>query len=419
MKKVVIAAGNRIPFCRAGTNYIQATNQEMMTAAVTGLVNKLNLKGKTLGDVAVGGVMNHSADWNMAREVVLGSGLSAETPAFGVQRACGTSLETVILIANKISLGQIDSGIAGGFDSMSTLPVSFSKNFSQMMMALSRAKTMGEKISTIASLRPKDLKPRLPVVVEARTGLSMGQHCELMAKEWNLNQREQDELALQSHQNALNAWKNGFYDSLVTPYLDATKDNNPRESTIEKMSKLKPVFRKDGTLTAANSSALTDGASCVFLCSEEYAKENNLPIQAYFTDSQVSAVDFVNKEGLLMAPAYAVAKMITRNKISLQDFDYYEIHEAFAAQVLCTLKAWDDDDFCKKKLGLSQKLGKIDRSRLNVAGGSVSLGHPFGATGARVVATLAKLLETKGSGRGLISVCTGGGMGVTAILEKN
>jgi len=418
MKKVVIVAGNRIPFCRAATNYLQTTNQEMMTAAVVGLVNKLSLKGKTLGDVAVGGVMNHSSDWNIAREVVLGSGLAAETPAFGVQRACGTSLETVILIANKISLGQIESGIAGGFDSMSTLPVSFSKNFSHMMMALNRAKTMGEKISIIASLRPKDLKPHLPVVVEARTGLTMGQSCELMAREWNLTQKEQDELALQSHQNALSAWKNGFYDSLVTPYLDATKDNNPRESTLEKMSKLKPAFRKDGTITAANSSALTDGAACVFLCSEEYAKENNLPIQAYFTDCQVSAVDFVNKEGLLMAPAYAMAKMITKNKIGLQDFDYYEIHEAFAAQVLCTLKAWDDEKFCKERLGLSQKLGKIDRTRLNVAGGSVALGHPFGATGARVVATLAKLLETKGKGRGLISICTGGGMGVTAILDR-
>ena len=418
MKKVVVVGGSRVPFCRAFTNYVDTTNQEMMTAAVAGLVQKFKLEKKTLGEVAVGGVMNHSSDWNMAREVTLGSGLSEETPAFGVQRACGTSLEAAILIANKIRLGQIDSGIAGGFDSMSDLPVSFTSSFAHKLMALNRAKTLGEKAKILLSLRLKDIKPKLPAVVEPRTGLSMGEHCELMAQEWKLTQKEQDELAVASHANALKGWNEGFYEDLVVPFQGAKKDNNMRETSLDKLAKLKPVFNKKGTLTAGNSSPLTDGASCALLCSEEFAKANNLPIQSYFLDSQVSAVNFLGKEGLLMAPAYAVPKMLARQGMKLQDFDFYEIHEAFAAQVLCTLKAWESESFCREKLGLPGALGSIDRSKLNVMGGSVALGHPFGGTGTRIVATLSKLLEKKGKGRGLISICTGGGMGVTAILER-
>jgi acetyl-CoA C-acetyltransferase len=419
MKKVAIVAGIRIPFCRAGTNYQGANNQEMMTAAVTGLVNKLGLKGKVVGDLAVGGVMNHSSDWNMAREVALGSGLAPETPAFGIQRACGTSLEATILLANKIALGQIECGIAGGFDSMSDVPVAFSPRFSHIMVSLSRAKTLGDKLKLIFSLRPRDFKPKVPAVVEPRTGLSMGQHCELMAQEWKLTQAEQDELAVKSHANAIKAWKEGFYQDLVVPFRGAEKDNNMRETSLEKLAKLKPAFAKGGTLTAGNSTPLTDGASCAFLCSEEYARKNNLPIQAYLLDCEVSAVNFLEgKEGLLMAPAYAVPKMLARQNMKLQDFDFYEIHEAFDAQVLCTLKAWESEKFCKEKLGLAGALGSIDRAKLNVKGGSVALGHPFGATGTRLVGALGKLLAQKGKGRGLISVCTGGGMGVTAILER-
>lgn len=421
MKKVVIAGGSRIPFCRAGSNYSDSTNQEMITAAVKGVVAKFHLEGKVIGDLSVGGVMNHSSDWNLAREVALGSGLALETPGFGLQRACGTSLEACILLANKIALGQIDSAIAGGFDSMSDVPIAFSPKFSKAVVGMSRAKTLGDKIKQLLSLRPRDFKPRFPAVVEPRTGLSMGEHCELMAQEWKLTQAEQDVLALASHKNAAKAWADGFYNDLVVPFAGATKDNNVRESTLEKMAKLKPAFERSakGTITAANATPLTDGASAVFLCSEEFAKANNIPIQAYFVDCQVAAVDFlVKKEGLLMAPAYAVPKMLARQGITLQDFDFYEIHEAFAAQVLCTLKAWDSDEFCRKRLGLPGKLGTIDRAKLNVVGGSVALGHPFGATGTRIVATLGKLLEKKGKGRGLISICTGGGMGVTAILER-
>ncbi len=421
MKKVVIAGGSRIPFCRAGSAYTNATNQEMITTAVKAVVDKFHLQGKTLGDLAVGGVMNHSSDWNLAREVALGSGLALDTPAFGLQRACGTSLEACILMANKIALGQIDSAIAGGFDSMSDVPIAFSPEFSKILVAFSRAKTLGEKLSLLFSFRPHHFKPRFPAVVEPRTGLSMGEHCELMAQEWKLSQKEQDELALQSHANAAKAWSSGFYNDLVVPFQGATKDNNVRETSLEKLSKLKPAFERSakGTLTAGNSSPLTDGASAALLCSEEFARKHNLPIQAYFVESEVAGVDFLQKkEGLLMAPAYAVPKMLARKGIKLQDFDFYEIHEAFAAQVLCTLKAWESDEFCRNRLGLPGKLGSIDRSKLNVVGGSVALGHPFGATGTRLVATLSKLLEKKGSGRGLISVCTGGGMGVTAILER-
>ncbi len=420
-RKVVIVGGTRIPFCRAGTHYADRTNQELMTAAVSGLVEKYQLRGKTIGDVALGGVMNHSSDWNMAREVVLGSGLAFETPAFGLQRACGTSLEATILLANKIALGQIDSAIAGGFDSMSDVPIELSPNMAKTLVNASRARTFGERLKLFMGVRPSYFKPRFPAVTEPRTGLSMGEHCELMAQEWQLNQREQDELALASHQHAAKAWASGFYGDLVVPFSGARQDNNVRESSLEKMAKLKPVFERSakGTITAGNSSPLTDGAAAALLCSEDFARANNLPIRAYLVDAEVSAVDFlVKKEGLLMAPAYAVPKMLARQQIKLQDFDVYEIHEAFAAQVLCTLKAWDSDEFCRQRLGLPGKLGAIDRAKMNIVGGSVALGHPFGATGARLVGTLAKLLEQRGRGRGLISVCTGGGMGVTAILER-
>ena len=422
-RKVVLAGGARIPFCRAGTSYAKRTNQEIMTAAVKALVEKYKLQGKVLGDVSLGSVMNHAFDWNMAREVTLGSGLAFETPAFGVQRACGTSLEAAILIANKIALGQIESGIAAGFDSMSDVPIEVGATMTQTLLKLSKAKTFGEKLGLIAGVRPAHFQPRYPGVTEPRTGLSMGQHCELMAKEWQLTQAEQDELAVASHRNAAKAWEEGFYADLVFPYSGASKDNNVRgDASLEKMAKLKPAFdRKSGkgTITAGNATPLTDGAAAVLLCSEDFAKKNNLPIQAYFVDCEVAGVDFLEKkEGLLMAPAYAVPRMLERRGLKLQDFDFYEIHEAFAAQVLCTLKAWDSDEFMRKRVGLAGKLGQIDRSKMNVKGGSVAVGHPFGATGARIVATLGKLLEQRGSGRGLISICTGGGMGVTAILER-
>lgn len=422
MKKVVVAGGSRIPFCRAGSSYAKVNNQELMTAAVKAVVEKFKLQGQTLGDVALGGVMTHSADWNLSREVTLGSGLALDTPGMNLQRACGTSLEAAILLANKIALGQIESGIAGGFDSMSDVPIAFGPEFSHIIVNMSRARTLGEKIKLLLQLRPSHFKPKFPAVVEPRTGLSMGQHCELMAQEWKLTQAEQDELALMSHRNAAKAWSEGFFNDLVAPFAGATRDNNVRgDTTIEKLAKLKPVFARPpvGTLTAGNSSPLTDGASAALLCSEEFARAKGLPVQAYFKDCEVSGVDFLHKkEGLLMAPAYAVPKMLARQGLTLQDFDFYEIHEAFAAQVLCTLKAWESDEFCRTRLGLKAKLGSIDRSKLNVVGGSVAIGHPFGATGTRLVATLAKLLEKKGKGRGLISVCTGGGMGVTAILER-
>lgn len=422
-RKVVLAGGARIPFCRAGTSYANRTNQEIMTAAVKALVDKYKLQGKVLGDVSLGSVMNHAFDWNMAREVTLGSGLAFETPAFGVQRACGTSLEAAILIANKIALGQIESGIAAGFDSMSDVPIEVGATMTQTLLRLSKAKTAMERIGILASIRPAHFKPRYPGVTEPRTGLSMGQHCELMAKEWQVSQAEQDELAVASHRNAAKAWEEGFYADLVFPYSGAAKDNNVRaDSSMEKMAKLKPAFdRKSGkgTITAGNATPLTDGAAAVLLCSEDFAKKNNLPIQAYFVDCEVAAVDFLEKkEGLLMAPAYAVPRMLARRGLKLQDFDFYEIHEAFAAQVLCTLKAWDSDEFMRKRVGMAGKLGQLDRAKMNIKGGSVAVGHPFGATGARIVATLGKLLEQRGSGRGLISICTGGGMGVTAILER-
>lgn len=420
MKKVAVLGGARTPFARSFGAYMGVSNQDLMTASLKAVVDKFQLKGQVLGEVACGAVMSHSSDWNLARECALGSGLSAETPAYTISQACGTSLEAAILVGNKIALGQIQAGIAGGVDSNSDLPVVFDRKFAHKLLQLARAKTFAEKLAVIAKIRPSDFKPITPAVVEPRSGLSMGQSCEVMAKTWKIARAEQDELALASHMNALKAYKDGFYNDLLTPFGGLDKDNNVRESTLEKMAKLPPAFDRSGqgTLTAANSSALTDGSAATLLASEEWAQAKGLPVLAYMTHSEVAAVEFVKAEGLLMAPAYAVARMLKKANLKLQDFDYYEIHEAFAAQVLCTLKAWESDEFCRTRLGLSGALGSIDRSKLNVVGGSIALGHPFAATGSRIVTSLAKLLNKKGSGRGLISICTGGGMGVTAILEK-
>jgi acetyl-CoA C-acetyltransferase len=418
-RKVAIVGGLRIPFARSFGAYSGVSNQDLMTTVLNGIVEKYKLQNQRLGEVSLGAVMNHSADWNLSRECALGSGLSADTPAYTVQQACGTSLQTAILVANKIALGQIEVGIAGGVDTNSDLPVVFSRRFAHKMIELSRAKSTLDKIKIIASIRPGDLAPVQPMVTEPRTGLSMGQSCELMAKTWKVSRQEQDELAFASQKNAVQAYKNGFYNDLVIPFGKLDKDNNVREPDLQKMAQLKPAFDRSaaGTITAANASALTDGAAATLLASEEWAKSKGLPILGYLTYTEHAAVEFTKAEGLLMAPAYAVSNMLKKANLKLQDFDYYEIHEAFAAQVLCTLKAWESAEFCKTKLGRNEAMGKIDRSKLNVNGGSVALGHPFAATGARIVTSLAKMLSQKRKGRGLISICTGGGMGVTAIIE--
>jgi acetyl-CoA C-acetyltransferase len=419
-RRVAIVGGARIPFARGNTAYAQVGNQEMLTAALTAVVRKYNLAGQRLGDVAAGAVMKHSSQWNLTRESVLGAGLSPQTPGVDLQRACGTSLEAAIMIGNKIALGQIDSGIAAGVDTVSDPPVVFPKSFQELLMRAYRARSSSERIKTWLSVRARHFKPVLPGVTEPRTGLSMGQSTEIMAKKWGITREEQDQLALESHQKAVAAYKSGFYDDLVSEYQGLKQDNNMRADTsLERLAKLRPAFDSSGTLTAGNSTPMTDGAAAVLLASEDWARARNLPILAYLTYGKVAAVDFFDKsEGLLMAPAFAVPAMLADAGIRLQDFDFYEIHEAFAAQVLCTLKAWNDPAFCREKLGLKSALGCIDRSRLNVRGGSLALGHPFGATGARIVATLAKILEAEKGKRGLISICTAGGMGVTAILER-
>lgn len=419
-RRVAILGGQRIPFARSFGKYMGATNQQLMEASLKALVDKFNLKGERLGTVALGSVIKHSSDWNLARECALGSGLSAETPAYDLVQACGTSLQTVISVANSIALGHFESGIAGGVDTNSDLPFAFSRHFNRIMLEANKERTTMGKLKKFLALRPGDLKPLAPGVVEPRTGMGMGESCEVMAKEWGITREAQDELAVASHKHGADAWKNGFYKDLVVGFNGLEFDDNLRGDTnMEKMAKLKPAFdRKAGTLTAANSTPLSDGSSCVLLGSEEWANKKGFPVLAYLSWSETAAVDFVKAEGLLMAPSYAVPRMLKRANLKLQDFDIYEIHEAFAAQVLCTLKAWESPEFCKKKLGLSEPLGKIDRSKMNLKGGSVALGHPFAATGARIVAGLAKQLNERGSGRGLISICTGGGMGVTAILEK-
>jgi len=393
---------------------------ELMTAALEGVVNKFDLKGQTLGDVSLGAVIKHSKDWNLARESVIESGLSIRTPAVDLQRACGTSLEAAIMISNKIALGQIDCGIAGGTDSTSDAPIVFKDDFRRILLDAYAAHSTLDRIKPWLRLRPSHFMPKFPGVTEPRTGLSMGQSMEITAQKWDVQREHQDQLALASHAKAAAAYDEGWYEDLVVPLNDAEEDNNIRRDTsFEKLSSLKPVFDKgeDATLTAGNSTPLTDGAAAVLFASEDWARKKNLPILAYLTFAQVSAVDFVDDEGLLMAPAYAVSDMLKQANLNLQDFDFYEIHEAFAAQVIATLKAWQSEDFCRTRLGRNEPMGPIDMSRLNVKGGSIAIGHPFAATGARIVASLAKLLNEQGKGRGLISICTAGGMGVTAILE--
>ena len=421
VRRVAIIGGVRIPFARAHTAYAKATNQDMLTAAFRGVVERFKLQGERLGDVAAGAVIKHSKDYNLTRESLMSSGLDAQTPGVDLQRACGTSLEAAIEIGNKIALGQIEAGMAGGTDSISDSPIVYPRSYQQLLMESYRARTFGQRIAPFLRLRPRHFKPVFPAVVEPRTGLSMGQSTELMAKRWGISRADQDQLAYESHRKAAAAWREGFFSDLVVPFLGLDKDNNVRpDTTADKLAKLRPVFDPNGTITAGNSTPLTDGASAVLLATDEWAAKRNLRVLAHLSYGKAWAVDFAGgKEGLLMAPAYAIPAMLKDAGRKLQDFDYYEIHEAFAAQVLCTLKAWESAEYCRDVLGLSAPLGSIDRSRLNVKGGSVAVGHPFAATGTRIVGTLAKLLSGDARAqRGLISVCAAGGMGVTAILEK-
>lgn len=421
VRRVAIIGGNRIPFARSNGAYFTASNTDMFTAALNGLVERFNLQGQRLGEVVAGAVLKHSRDFNMTRECVLDTALAPETPAYDIQQACGTGLQAAFLVANKIALGQIEVGIAGGVDTTSDAPIAFGDGLRKALLELNIAKTAKDRLKALTKINVKDLMDA-PKNGEPRTGLSMGDHQAITTLEWGISREAQDELAASSHQKMAAAYEEGFFDDLVTPFLGLERDNNLRpDSSVEKLAKLKPAFGKGDarTMTAGNSTPLTDGASCVLLASEEWAKANGHEVLAYLTFQETAAVDFVEKkEGLLMAPAYAVPRMLERAGLKLQDFDYYEIHEAFASQVLSTLKAWEDPKFCKERLGVDAPLGSIDRAKLNVKGSSLAAGHPFAATGGRIIATAAKLINQKGSGRVLVSICAAGGQGVTAIIEK-
>jgi len=422
-RKAAIVGGNRIPFARSNGAYARASNSDMLTATLDGLVARFGLQGEQVGEVVAGAVLKHSRDFNLTREAVLGSRLSAATPAYDVQQACGTGLEAAVLVANKIALGQIESGIAGGVDTTSDAPLAVNEDLRRVLISVNSAKTLQQRLKALTGIRPGQLAPELPRNSEPRTGLAMGDHAAITAKEWEIGRAEQDELAVASHANLAAAYDRGFFDDLVTPYLGLTRDDNLRpDSSVEKLAKLKPVFGtgEGATMTAANSTPLTDGASAVLLASDEWAVAHDLPVLAHLVDAQTAAVDYVHGgEGLLMAPVYAVPVLLARNGLTLADFDYYEIHEAFASTVLATMKAWEDPAFCQDKLGLDAPLGSIDRAKLNVNGSSLAAGHPFAATGGRIVAALAKQLHAAGPGkRGLISICAAGGQGVVAILES-
>jgi len=421
-RRVAIVGGTRIPFCRSGTAYADLSNLDMLADTLQGLSQRYNLAGRKIDEVIAGAVTSHSKDWNLAREAVLSTDLSPATPGTTLQMACGTSLQAALLAAGRIASGEIDCAIAAGTDTTSDAPIVFRRKFAQRLIRAGQARSLGARLKAFKGFRPGELAPQPPANAEPRTRLSMGQHCELMAREWQVSRKEQDELALQSHHNAAAAYAEGFFDGLVMPYEGVSRDNNLRaDSSLEKLASLKPAFsrEKGATLTAGNSTPLTDGAAAVLLVSEDYAEKHDLPVLAWLHSGRSSAIDFVSGDGLLMAPTVAVSELLQRHELSLQDFDFYEIHEAFAAQALCTLRAWEDDEFCRKKLGLTGALGSINRKKMNVKGGSLAFGHPFAATGARIVANLGALMAERGKGRGLISVCTAGGMGVAAILERD
>jgi acetyl-CoA C-acetyltransferase len=421
LRKVAIVGGSRIPFCRSNSFYADKSNLDMLSAAIDGVVDRFKLEGEKIDEVMAGAVMTHSKDFNLAREAVLSTRLSPLTPGITIQQACGTSLQAALTLGAKIATGQIDCGIAAGTDTTSDAPIVFGKKISKRLIGLSQARSMKQRMGVLKGFSPAELKPVTPTNGELRTGLSMGAHCERMAREWQISREDQDKMACESHLKAAAAYDAGFFDDLVVPWNGVSRDNNLRpDSSVEKLATLRTAFDKgpDATLSAGNSTPLTDGAAAVLLCSEEWAKKHDLPVQAYLITGRSASVDFVNDEGLLMAPTVAVAEMLQRTGLTLQDFDYYEIHEAFAAQVLCTLKAWESEEYCRDRLGLEKPLGSIDPEKLNINGSSLAVGHPFAATGARIIATLSEILAGKGSGRGLISVCTAGGMGVCAILER-
>ena len=421
LRKVAIIGGSRIPFCRSNTIYSERSNMDMLAAALQGTVDRFGLAGKQLDEVVAGAVTTHSKDWNLAREAVLSTSLSPLTTGITLQQACGTSLQAALGIGAKIAAGQIDCGIAAGTDTTSDPPIVIGKKLAQRLVKLGRARSVGDKLKVFKGFSPGELAPVPPANGEPRTLMSMGQHCERMAREWNIRREDQDQLAADSHLKAAAAYEEGFFDPLVTPWGGVARDNNMRADTsVEKLAGLRTVFSKrdDATLTAGNSTPLTDGAASVLLASEEWAKANQLPIQGYLVGGRSASVDFVHDEGLLMAPTVAVSELLSMHNLTLQDFDFYELHEAFAAQVLCTLKAWESEDYCRERLGREEPMGSIDPAKINVKGSSLAIGHPFAATGAGILGTLGQLLENQGKGRGLISVCTAGGMGVAAIVER-
>lgn len=421
LQRIAVIGGSRIPFCRSNTLYAEQTNLDLLSASIDGVVQRFGLQGRQVDKVIAGAVTVHSKDWNLAREALLSTALSPLTPGITLQHACGSSLQAALLAGAEIASGQIDVAIVAGTDTTSDPPVVFSRRFAQRLLRLTQARSLGQRLAALKGFRPGELAPQAPVNAEPRTGLSMGEHCERMAREWGIDRAAQDNWALRSHQQAAAAWDSGFFDDLVRPHAGVVRDNNVRaDSSLEQLGRLRPSFGRDAeaTLTAGNSSTLTDGAAAVLLASERYARDHDLPVAAWLNAGRTAAVDFVADEGLLMAPTVAVAELLARSGLTLQDFDLYELHEAFAAQVLCTLAAWESEEYCRDRLGLDAPLGAIDRERINPHGSSLAIGHPFAATGARILGTLAESLQQRGSGRGLISICTAGGMGVAAILER-
>lgn len=424
-RRVAVVAGCRTPFIRSGTTFRKLTAVELGTLAVRELLQRANLHPTEIDEVIYGTVTPSPLAPNISREVGLAAGVPPRASAYTVSRACASSNQAITSAADTISRGYADVIVAGGAESLTDIPILFSRSMRERLMTAARAKSIPAKLKAFTGLRPRELAPVTPAIAEPSTGESMGQSAERMAKENGISREAQDRWALRSHQRAAEGTEDGrLLQEIIPVFIPPTyetmvdRDNGIRTDTsMEKLAALPPVFdRKFGTVTAGNSSPLTDGASAVLLMSEEKARALGYTPLGYIRSYAYAAL--APSDQLLQGPAYAAPKALERAGITMQDIELWEIHEAFAAQVLSNFQWLDSDEFARKELGRTEKVGLIDEDRINVMGGSIALGHPFGATGARLTTTLLNEMNRRDLGLGLITVCAAGGMGFAMVIER-
>ncbi len=424
-RRVAIVDGLRTPFAKSGTVFRNESTLDLANSVVAELVARTGIDTATVGQVVYGTVVADIAAPNIAREIVLAGPFPQTVDAFSVSRACATSTQSFVSGSQAILLGDADIVIAGGADSLSRPPITYSDRFVEILMEANAAKDMPSKVKAFSKVRPKDLAPNPPAIAERSTGKTMGHSAEDMAKENGITREAQDEFAVRSHAKAIEAWEAGIFDQEVMPYPLAPKytetveqDNIPRtDSTTEKLAGLRPVFDKRyGSVTAANASPLTDGASALMLMDESVANALGYEPKAYLKSYAFAAID--PNWQLLMGPTFAAPLALDRAGMTLDDIDVIDMHEAFAAQVLANIQAFESDAFAAKYLGRGNAIGEIDMDKFNLYGGSISIGHPFAATGARQIMTMANELERRGGGTALVTQCAAGGLGAAVILER-